>query len=196
MSPFVAIHMLVFFVSPVITSVYWIGPDVHEDGSRTWCLLQPYWPYGTGFRTKIIIITTRCRFRSGSGSGVFLPLVRYQLPLLLPYHAPACSHKHRQLYDRPERISTVGVTVDMNQFNTIECLCSVPPALVIATRVWPDASPLITVYPLRLCHLPEQCSWAACRITGVVATNSQHITRSISSQVRVPLLATFPATPP
>ncbi|RDO52400.1 hypothetical protein C4A74_03302 [Escherichia coli] len=147
---------------------------------------------GTGFRTKIIIITTRCRFR-------FRVRVRRRCWFRRIFTAGQIPVTTVASLTTPQRVvistgsyttslnefSTVGVTVDMNQFNTIECLCSCTASI---SNCHTGLTGCITFN-----HQFIRCGGVISQncvheqravITGVVAANSQHIARSISSQVK------------
>ncbi|RDO47912.1 hypothetical protein C4A73_03681 [Escherichia coli] len=149
---------------------------------------------GARFRTQVIIITTRRRFRFRARVRrrcwfrVRRVLAAGQIPVTTvaslttsqPVIISTCSYTTGL-----NEFSTVGVTVDMNQFNTIECLCSCTAGI---SNSHTGLTGCITFNHqfIRYRAVISQNGVHEQRavITGVVAANSQHITRSISSQVK------------
>ncbi|SQY51550.1 Uncharacterised protein [Escherichia coli] len=141
---------------------------------------------GASFRTQVIIITTRCRFRSGVRVRRILTTGQIPVTTVAALTTPQRVVISTGSYTTDlNEFSTVGVTVDMNQFNTIECLCSCTTGI---SNCHTGLTGRITFNHqfIRCGSVISQNSVHEQRavITGVVATNSQHITRSISSQVK------------
>ncbi len=161
----------------------------HEHGVRCSHICR----VGASFRTQVIIITTRHRFRF----RVRCVLAAGQIPVTTVASLPTSQRvviSTGSYTTGLNKFSTVGVTVDMNQFNTIECLCTSTAGL---SDFHTGLAGCITFN-----HQFIRCGAVISQngvheqravITGVVAANSQHITRSISSQVKSTAVGHIPA---